>query len=138
MIAGTFLSWQPYKKAKQRWMPRVILIEDDALVRKLLEKRLLTAGWEVIALPDGRQLTEVLKSSPADMLLIDIGLPYGNGLTLVERIRSQGVTTPIMILTAYELPKLYEMVRSLGADDLFLKPFDQEILIERMGRLIAA
>ncbi len=119
-------------------MPRVILIEDDALVRKLLEKRLLNAGWEVISLPDGRQLSEVLDRSPADMLLIDMGLPYGNGLTLVERIRSQGIATPIMILTAYELPKLYEMVRGLGADDLLMKPFDQEILIEKMGRLIAA
>jgi two-component system, OmpR family, response regulator len=119
-------------------MPRVILIEDDALVRKLLEKRLLAAGHEVICLPDGRKLQETLDTHPADMLLIDMGLPYGNGLTLVEKIRAQGITTPIMILTAYELPKLYEMVRNLGADDLMMKPYDQEALLIRMNKIMAA
>ncbi len=118
-------------------MPRVILIEDDALVRKLLEKRLVAAGHEVIALPDGRKLQEVLDRTQADMLLIDMGLPYGNGLTLVEKIRAQGIATPIMILTAYDLPRLSEMVRSIGANDLFLKPYDQEVLIARIDSMIA-
>ena len=118
-------------------MPRVILIEDDALVRKLLEKRLIAAGYEVIALPDGRKLQEVLDQAPVDLLLIDMGLPYGNGLTLVEKIRAQGISTPIMILTAYELPKLYEMVRHIGANDLFMKPYDQDVLIARIDTMIA-
>jgi DNA-binding response OmpR family regulator len=119
-------------------MPQVILIEDDALVRKLLEKRLLAAGWDVIALPDGRQLQETITAHSADMLLIDMGLPYGDGLTLVRKIRGWGITTPIMILTAYELPQLYEMVRSIGANDLMFKPYDQERLLDRMDGLIAA
>ncbi len=116
-------------------MARVVLIEDDALVRKLLEKRLIAAGWQVTAIPDGRHLNELLNEVHADLLLIDMGLPYGDGLTITRSIRAQGITTPIMILTAYELPKLYEMVRGLGADDLMFKPYDQEVLIERMGRL---
>lgn len=117
-------------------MPRVVLIEDDALVRKLLEKRLHAAGYEVIALPDGRKLQETLDTNKIDMLLIDMGLPYGNGLMLVQQIRAQGIKTPIMILTAYELPKLYEMVRGIGADDLMLKPYDQDVLIARMDQIL--
>jgi DNA-binding response OmpR family regulator len=119
-------------------MPRVVVIEDDALVRKLLEKRLIAAGWEVIAIPDGRQLKELLNEVHVDLLLIDMGLPYGDGLTITRTIRAQGITTPIMILTAYELPKLYEMVRGIGANDLMFKPYDQEALIDRMGRLAAS
>ena len=118
-------------------MPRVILIEDDGLVRKLLEKRLVSAGHEVIALPDGRGLQQALQQGPEDMLLIDMGLPYGSGLTLVEKVRAQGISTPIMILTAYELPKLDEMVRSIGANDLLLKPYDQEVLLARMDSILA-
>ncbi len=119
-------------------MPQVILIEDDVLVRKLLEKRLRNAGWHVVALPDGREMQAALDAGGVDMLLIDMGLPYGDGLTLVQRIRSQGITTPIMILTAYELPQLDEMVKRIGANDLMFKPYDQELLLARMERMCAA
>jgi DNA-binding response OmpR family regulator len=119
-------------------MPRVLVIEDDALVRKLLERRLQVAGWTVASLADGRELQHALETQRPDLLLIDMGLPYGNGLTLVQRIRAQGISTPILILTAYELPRLYEMVRGIGADDLMLKPYDQEDLLVRMQRMLAA
>jgi DNA-binding response OmpR family regulator len=119
-------------------MPRVLVIEDDALVRKLLERRLQVAGWTVASLADGRELQQALETQRPDLLLIDMGLPYGNGLTLVQKIRAQGISTPILILTAYELPRLYEMVRGIGADDLMLKPYDQEDLLVRMQRMLAA
>ena len=119
-------------------MPHVLLIEDDALVRKLLEKRLIAAGWQVTALRDGRELVQQLKGLSLDLILIDLGLPHVDGLTLVEEIRAHGITTPVMVLTAYDLPHLHATVRSTGANDLVQKPYDQEELIERMARLIAA
>lgn len=119
-------------------MPHVLLIEDDALVRKLLEKRLVLAGWEVTALRDGRDLLARIAERPADMILIDLGLPGADGLTLVEQIRAQGVVAPILVLTAYELPHLHATVRGVGANDLVQKPYDQEELIHRMRRLMAA
>ncbi len=119
-------------------MPHVIVIEDDALVRKLLEKRLLEAGWEVTTRRDGRDLLPLLAGRPADLILLDLGLPYVDGLAIVEEIRAQGCDTPVMVLTAYELPHLHATVRSTGANDLMLKPYDQEELIMRMRRLMAA
>lgn len=119
-------------------MPHVILVEDDALVRKLLEKRLLLSGWEVSALRDGSSLLERIAQRPADLILLDLGLPGADGLTLVEQIRAQGINTPILVLTAYELPHLHATVRGTGANDLMQKPYDQEELIERMRRLMAA
>ncbi|MDQ3100693.1 MAG: DNA-binding response regulator, partial [Bacteroidota bacterium] len=56
---------------------------------------------------------------------------------LVSKIRAQGITTPIMILTAYELPRLYEMIRRIGADDLMLKPYDQDVLLARMDVMLS-
>ncbi|HRH36951.1 MAG TPA: response regulator [Flavobacteriales bacterium] len=119
-------------------MPHVVLIEDDALVRKLLEKRLLGLGWQVTALRDGRELMATIHAHPADLILIDLGLPHVDGLTLVEELRGTGVKAPILVLTAYDLPHLHATVRSTGADDLVQKPYDQEELIERMRRLLAA
>ena len=119
-------------------MPHVVLIEDDALVRKLLEKRLLLAGWQVSALRDGQRLMECLQQQPADMILVDLALPGDSGLILVERIRAQGITVPVIVLTAYDLPHLHATVRGAGADGLVQKPYDQEELIARMRALLAA
>ncbi|MBK8225851.1 MAG: response regulator transcription factor [Flavobacteriales bacterium] len=119
-------------------MPHVLLIEDDALVRKLLEKRLHLAGWEVTALRDGNELLARIAAHPADLILIDLGLPGADGLTLVEQLRAQGISAPILVLTAYELPHLHATVRGVGANDLIQKPYDQEELLERMRRLMAA
>lgn len=119
-------------------MPHVILVEDDALVRKLLEKRLIEAGWNVSALRDGRGLVPLLAEHPADLILLDLGLPYMDGLALVEEIRAQGIEVPVLVLTAYELPHLHATVRGTGANDLMTKPYDQEELLLRMRRLLAA
>ncbi|MFN3874407.1 MAG: response regulator transcription factor [Flavobacteriales bacterium] len=119
-------------------MAHVVLIEDDPLVRKLLGMRLQLAGWEVTALRDGTGLLQCLAERPADLVLIDLGLPGADGLTLVEQLRAEGITAPILVLTAYDLPHLYATVRGVGANDLVQKPYDQEELLERMRRLMAA
>ncbi|HRH68368.1 MAG: response regulator transcription factor [Flavobacteriales bacterium] len=119
-------------------MRHVVLVEDDALVRKLLEKRLVSAGWQVTAMRDGRGLSEFLRVAKADILLVDLGLPHIDGLALVEDLRAQGIDTPVMVLTAYDLPHLHATVRSTGADELVQKPYDPEELLLRMARLLAA
>jgi DNA-binding response OmpR family regulator len=119
-------------------MARVVLIEDDALVRTLLMRRMTQAGWSVIPLRDTRGLEDLLIAEPADLLVMDVGLPHGDGLSAVESLRARGITTPVLVITAYELPHLSTAARSVGANDLVQKPFDQEELIARMARLLAA
>ena len=119
-------------------MHHVTLIEDDALVRKLLEKYLVQAGWSVNALRDGRSVLEQLELEPTDLILVDLGLPYLDGLAVVEKVRAHGINVPIIVLTAYDKPHLFATVRSVGADDLVQKPYDQAALVERMARLMAA
>lgn len=119
-------------------MPHVFLIEDDALVRKLLEKRLVAAGWSVNALRDGRGLLSMVRNERPDLIALDLGLPHIDGLALVEELRANGIDTPVMVLTAYDLPHLQATVQSTGANALVQKPYDPETLIERMARLIAA
>ena len=80
----------------------------------------------------------MLGDEPADLLLIDLGLPHVDGLSLVEGLRGKGVTTPVIVITAYELPHLHTTVTGAGANDLLQKPFDPDDLLERMRRLLAA
>ncbi len=119
-------------------MPSVILIEDDGLVRTLLMRRMVAAGYRVTALRDGRELEKVMADNPVDMLVIDLGLPYLDGFALVEGLRARGINTPVLVISAYELPHLHETVKNAGANDVLQKPFDQEELIARMGQLLAA
>lgn len=119
-------------------MQHVILIEDDALIRRLLERRLRDAGWRVTALRDGRMMQQVIASDPAQLIVLDLGLPHDDGLALLEQLRAQGLRTPVLVLTAYDLPHLHETVRGMGANDLVQKPFDQEELVDRMRRMMAA
>lgn len=115
-----------------------MLVEDDALVRTLIAHRMMDLNWRVTTLSDGRELERMLKDEPADLLLIDLGLPHMDGLSLVEDLRAKGITTPVLIITAYELPHLLATVKGSGANDLMLKPFDTDDLLDRMERLIAA
>lgn len=119
-------------------MPHVLLIEDDALVRKLLEKRLQQAGWQVSTLRDGRDALEHCRQLRPDLLLLDLGLPHVDGLSVVETLRDQGIDLPILVLTAYELPHLRATVQGTGANDLVHKPYDPDALLERMQALLAA
>jgi DNA-binding response OmpR family regulator len=99
---------------------------------------MLAAGWSVTALRDGRELDKVVCDEKPDLLVVDLGLPYVDGFALVEGLRAQGVRTPVLVISAYELPHLHEAAKNSGADDVLQKPFDQDELIERMGRLLAA
>ncbi len=119
-------------------MPSVILIEDDGLVRSLLMRRMVASGYRVTALRDGRELEKVMMEQGADLLVIDLGLPYLDGFALVEGLRARGNRTPVLVISAYELPHLHETAKNSGANDVLQKPFDQDELIARMGRLLAA
>ena len=115
-----------------------MLIEDDALVRTLIAHRAMDSDWRVTTLKDGRELVRMLQDEPADLLLIDLGLPHVDGLSLLENLRAQGIKTPVLIITAYELPHLLSTVTGAGANGLLQKPFDPDELIDRMERLLAA
>lgn len=119
-------------------MPHVMLVEEDALVRTLIAHRMMDLNWRVTTLKDGSELIRMLTDEPADLLLIDLGLPNLDGLSLVEALRAKGITTPVIITTAYELPHLLTTVKGSGANDLMLKPFNADEVLDRMERLIAA
>lgn len=111
-------------------------MEDDALLGDGIQKSLGHLGFTVDWLRDGRQGENALTSEEYAAVVLDIGLPQQDGLTLLQSVREKGLHTPVLILTARDgkLDKLKGF--NLGADDYVIKPIDMEELAARLRALI--
>lgn len=110
-------------------MTRVLLVEDDATISEPLARALRREGYEVDVRADGHAALEGARANP-DIVVLDIGLPLLDGLEVCRRMRADGVTVPVLILTARadELDTVVGL--DAGADDYVTKPF-------RLGELLA-
>lgn len=115
---------------------RLLVVEDEQLLRDQLVDRLRSAGFAVDAAVDGEEGLYFVTEYPLDLAIIDIGLPKMSGLDLIKKARDQGVKLPIIILTARG--RWQEKVEGLeaGADDYLVKPFQYEELLARVRALV--
>ena len=109
---------------------KILLVEDDRKIAMALGVRLRHAGVEVLVAYDAPAgLATALKERP-DLVLLDIGLPGGSGLKLIEQLHSMGRgLTPVIFVTASRRPGLREEAMALGASGFLEKPFEAEELI---------
>ena len=115
---------------------RILVAEDDPRLRDLLEEVLTEAGWKVTAVGDGRQAHLLaMNGRDHDLLLLDVGLPGMDGLTLCGRLRDDGVNTPVLMLTAKGQTVDRIIGLDAGADDYLPKPFDLDELLARLRAL---
>lgn len=115
---------------------RLLLIEDDAVLRLGLKRQLEADGYRVDLAVDGEDGLFQAREFPVDLAIVDLGLPKINGLTVVQNLRADGRTLPILILTARA--SWQDKVRGLesGADDYLVKPFEYPELAARVKALL--
>jgi two-component system, OmpR family, response regulator PhoP len=115
---------------------RILIVEDEAAIREGLVKSLKDAGFTVDAATDGEEGLFSALELPLDVAIVDLGLPKLPGLELIRRVRAQGKSFPILILTARD--RWEEKVEGLqsGADDYVAKPFHFEEVLARVQALI--
>jgi two-component system response regulator PhoP len=115
---------------------RILIVEDEAAIRDGLRKQLLEAGFTVDVAIDGEEGLFSALELPLDVAIVDLGLPKLPGLELIRRVRAQGKSFPILILTARD--RWEEKVEGLqaGADDYVAKPFHFEEVLARVQALI--
>jgi two-component system OmpR family response regulator len=115
---------------------RVLVVEDEKLLRRQLAKSLSDAGYAVDCATDGDRADFLVRTEQYDVVVLDIGLPRVDGLTLLRRWREAGLFVPVLILTARG--SWHEKVQGIdsGADDYMAKPFRMEELLARMRALI--
>jgi two-component system response regulator PhoP len=115
---------------------RVLLVEDEAALRESLRSNLADAGFTVDVAADGEEGLYAGTEYPIDVAIIDLGLPKLPGLDLIRRLRGEGKTFPILVLTARD--RWQDKVQGLdaGADDYVAKPFHFEEVLARLQALL--
>lgn len=115
---------------------RLLLIEDEAPLRASLKRQLEADGYRVDEAEDGEDGLFQASEYPIDLAIVDLGLPRMNGLTVVEKLRADGKSLPVLILTARG--SWQDKVKGLeaGADDYLVKPFEYPELAARVKALL--
>ena len=115
---------------------RILLVEDDPLVSDAIVRGLATAGYVVDAVTDAESVQSRLDTTHYDLAIVDLGLPGEDGFTLVRRLRREGSSLPLLIVTARDGLDDRVNALDLGADDYLVKPFALPELAARCRALI--
>jgi DNA-binding response OmpR family regulator len=117
-------------------MKRILIIEDDAAILRGLKDNLEYESYEVLTAVDGEEGYFLIKEKKPDLIILDLMLPKMNGYELCRKVRNEGVTTPILMLTARseEMDRVHGF--DLGADDYVTKPFSVPELLARIRAII--
>jgi DNA-binding response OmpR family regulator len=110
---------------------RILIIEDDPTMQRILRDNFEFSGYAVRIAPDGGQGVQAILGWKPDLIILDIMLPKMSGFDVCRRIRKEGLTTPVIMLTAKSQESDVVLGLNLGADDYLPKPFSVEVLLAR-------
>ena len=115
---------------------RILVVEDDTNLNRQLKEALTEAGYAVDVAFDGEEGHFLGDTEPYDAIVLDIGLPQMDGLSVLEEWRRSGKTTPVLLLTARD--RWSDKVQGIdaGADDYVAKPFHMEEVLARIRALV--
>lgn len=113
-------------------MSHILIAEDEPRIAAFIEKGLRSSGFTTTVASSGLEALTLVQDSPFDLLILDLGLPEKDGFEVLEELRGQGQTLPVIILTARD--DIHDKVTGLegGADDYVTKPFRFEELLARV------
>jgi two-component system phosphate regulon response regulator OmpR len=115
---------------------KILVVDDDARLRDLLSRYLTEQGFAVNTLPDGTMLDKRLQRDPPHLLVLDLMLPGEDGLAICRRLRGNGETVPIIMLTAKSEDVDRIVGLEMGADDYLPKPFNPRELVARINAVL--
>lgn len=119
---------------------KILVIDDELDLVKLLKIRLELHDYAVVPLYTSKRAVEITKREKPDLILLDIMMPDMNGYEVCKALRSNEVTRdiPIILFTAKssEMGKMSKEYKDIGANDYLAKPFEPEVLLEKINKLI--
>ena len=115
---------------------KVLIVDDEASIRDLLTRTLRFEEFETHAVSNGTDAVEAVETYQPDIILLDVMLPDMNGFSVTKKIRSQGVTTPVLFLTAKDEPEHKVQGLTVGGDDYVTKPFSLAEIVARIHAIL--
>jgi two-component system response regulator MprA len=114
----------------------ILVVDDDAPIRRMLDRTLSAEGYAVETAADGGEALAAIERSAPDLVVLDVGMPGVDGLSVSRRLRAKGLAVPVLLLTARD--SVPDRVAGLdaGADDYLVKPFATEELLARVRALL--
>ena len=117
-------------------LDKIVVVDDDDRIRDLLRRYLTQNGFDVLLAEDARALQRIQQRETVDLIVLDLMLPGEDGLSLCQRLRRQGVRTPIIMLTAKGEDADRILGLEIGADDYLAKPFNPRELLARIHAVL--
>ena len=117
---------------------KILIVEDDADIRGLLSVRLRQRSYETAVATDGMTALAVARREQPDLIVLDLGLPAGDGFTVMERMRAitSLVDVPVVVITARDAATNREKAEAFGAVAFIEKPIDFDQLLETIDGLL--
>ena len=119
-------------------MPRILIVDDNEDNRDVLSRRLQRKGFEVTCAAGGQQAVELASSDRPDLILMDMNMPELDGWEATAQIRKDGITVPIVALTAHAMTGDRERAIESGCTDYHTKPVELDKLLELMEMLLTS
>ena len=118
-------------------MPKILIVDDEPRIRELIREHLQYAGFECEEATDGSAALASLSVGGVDLVILDIMMPFVDGMTCLKEMRKRKIMTPVIMLTARgeEYDKLAGLEN--GADDYVVKPFSPRELVARVKVVLA-
>ena len=114
----------------------ILVVDDDAGLRRALRRVLVSHGFEVEAAVDGAEALERLRTGVFELVVLDVMMPGTDGIEVCERLRANGDQLPVLMLTARDAVRDRVVGLEAGADDYLVKPFANEELVARVRALL--
>lgn len=131
-----FFSYNDKMKQKKEGFPlNILIVEDETALAEAVEHILRKAGHSADRVADGQSALDYIRVGGYDLILLDIMLPRLDGISVLRQLRSEGVQTPVLMLTARTTVPDKVAGLNAGADDYLTKPFDPEELLARVGAM---
>jgi CheY-like chemotaxis protein len=115
---------------------RILIVEDDPDLQEILTELLLPLARSLQTVSDGLTAWHILSSGPVAAIVCDLGMPGMNGLELLRKVRTAGITTPFFLLTGYCDVEQRRRAMELGATDFMEKPFSEALVRETVKKAL--
>ena len=117
---------------------KILVVDDEPQIVRLLSARLRASGYATVAANDAYQCIKMARETQPDLILLDMKMPAGGGIQAFENLKASVYTSniPIIFITAYLGKEIIKLVKDLGADGFFSKPFKSVELLSKIKDLI--